>query len=65
VQEYPCAATSDCLVLIPKADTPLAALYIAAATIRDERWRFDYSRKLTPSRIVNFPLRIEGTCWLG
>lgn len=59
VQEYPCAATSDCLVLIPKADTPLGVLYIAAATIRDERWRFDYSRKLTPSRIVDFPLRVD------
>ncbi len=59
VQEYPCAPTSDCLVLMPKPDTPLAALYIAAATIRDQQWRFDYSRKLTPTRIVDFPVRIE------
>lgn len=59
VQEYPCAASSDCLVLIPKPGTPIAALYVAAATIRDEKWRFDYSRKLTPDRIAGFPLRMD------
>lgn len=59
VQEYPCAASSDCLVLIPNPETPIAALYVAAATIRDERWRFDYSRKLTPARIADLPLRMD------
>ncbi len=59
VQEYPVAASSDCLVLMPKPDTPVAALYVAAATIRDEKWRFDYSRKLTPTRIASLPLRMD------
>jgi predicted RNA methylase len=59
VQEFPCAPSSDCLLLIPKPETPLEVLFVAAATIRDERWRFDYSRKLTPARIANFPLRLD------
>ena len=31
-------------------------LYIAAAVARLERWRFNYGRKITPSRIANFHL---------
>jgi predicted RNA methylase len=61
VQEFPCGVTSDCLLLIPKADTPFEALYVAAATLREERWRFDYSRKMTPSRIAKFPLRLDSS----
>ena len=56
VQEWPCGVTDDCLILVPKADTPHEMLYIAAAVIRDEKWRFSYGRKATPSRIANFPL---------
>jgi hypothetical protein len=59
VQEFPCGATSDCLLLIPKPNVPIEALYVAAATLRDERWRFDYSRKMTPERIALFPLRLD------
>jgi SAM-dependent methyltransferase len=56
VQEWPCGVTSDCLVLLPRRGISLALLYVAAAVIRRERWRFDYSRKLTPERIARFPL---------
>jgi len=56
VQEWPCGVTSDCLVLIPRSGVGLELLYVAAAVIRSERWRFDYSRKLTPQRIAEFPL---------
>ena len=31
----------------------LEDLYIAAAVVRLERWRFDYGRKITPARITN------------
>lgn len=31
-------------------------LYVAAAAIRNERWRFSYGRKATPARIADFPL---------
>jgi hypothetical protein len=31
-------------------------LYIAAAVVRLERWRFDYGRKITPARIAHLPL---------
>jgi type I restriction enzyme M protein len=56
VQMEPCGVNDDCLILLPKADQtlPLACLFIAAALIRLERWRFNYGRKLTPSRICNF-----------
>ncbi len=56
VQEWPCGVTDDCLLLTPKLGTPHAMLYIAAAAIRNERWRFSYGRKATPARIAHFPL---------
>jgi hypothetical protein len=56
VQLEACGVNDDCLVLLPKVekDLPLACYFIAAATIRLERWRFSYGRKLTPSRICDF-----------
>ena len=56
VQMEPCGVNDDCLVLLPKEGTslPVATLFIAAALIRLERWRFSYGRKLTPARISNF-----------
>jgi len=59
VQEFPCGVTDDCLLLFPKEGTPFEALYVAAATLRHERWRFNYGRKMTPTRIANFPLRLD------
>jgi len=56
VQEWPCGVTDDCLVLLPKKGVPHAMLYVAAAAIRNERWRFSYGRKATPARIAEFPL---------
>ncbi len=55
VQMEPCGVNDDCLVLLAKEEQlPLACLFIAAALIRLERWRFNYGRKLTPLRICNF-----------
>jgi hypothetical protein len=54
VQLEPCAVNDDCLVLLPKAGVKMADLVIAAATLRSEKWRFSYGRKLTPSRIAAF-----------
>jgi hypothetical protein len=52
--------TSDCLLLVPKPDVPIEILYVAAATVRDEKWTgVDYSRKMTPGRIAGFPLRVD------
>lgn len=56
VQEWPCGVTDDCLLLSPKPGVPHAMLYVAAAAIRNERWRFSYGRKATPARIADFPL---------
>jgi predicted RNA methylase len=56
VQEWPCGVTDDCLLLLPKDGVRHAMLYIAAAAIRNERWRFSYGRKATPERIAYFPL---------
>lgn len=67
VQMLPCGVTSDCLLLIPKPGTDLDDLFIAAATIRLERWRFNYGRKITPSRIANFQLSRDESLkeWIG
>ncbi len=56
VQEWPCGITDDCLLLSPKEGVPRAMLYVAAAAIRNEKWRFSYGRKATPMRIADFPL---------
>ena len=56
VQKWPCGVTDDCLILMPKKDTPRELLYVAAAVIRHERWRFNYGRKITPDRIANYPI---------
>lgn len=58
VQTEPCGVNDDCLILLPKLNMnlPDSMLFIAAATIRLERWRFSYGRKLTPSRISGFQL---------
>ncbi len=56
VQCEPCGVNDDCLILLEKEKSPLplACLFIAAAIIRLERWRFNYGRKLTPARICSF-----------
>lgn len=59
VQEFPCGVTDDCLLLMPRPGTPQETLYIVAAVLRRERWRFDYGRKMTPNRIADFPLPVE------
>lgn len=66
VQEFPCGVTDDCLLLFPREGTTLDHLYTAAATLRRERWRFDYGRKMTPERIEAFPLRLDDelTTWV-
>lgn len=56
VQELPCGVTDDCLLLVPKEGVPHALLYVAAAVVRNEAWRFSYGRKATPDRIAYFPL---------
>ncbi len=59
VQEFPCGVVDDCLLLFPKTSTPIEALYVAAAILRSEKWRFDYGRKMTPARIAGFPMHLE------
>lgn len=59
VQTRPCGVVDDCLILAPKPGTPVELLYVAAATLRREAWRFDYGRKMTPKRIAGFPLRTD------
>lgn len=57
VQTRPCGVVDDCLILKPRHNVPLEMMYIAAATLRREAWRFDYGRKMTPKRIADFPMR--------
>jgi type I restriction-modification system DNA methylase subunit len=59
VQELPCGVTDDCLIMLPKKGVPHELLYVAAAVVRHEAWRFSYGRKATPDRIAGFPLPVE------
>lgn len=54
VQNEPCGVTDDCLILVPMAGIPEEALFVAAAVLRAEKWRFNYGRKITPDRIADF-----------
>ena len=56
VQEWPCGVADDALILVPKKGVDPAMLYVAAAVMRQERWRFEYGRKVTPDRIASFLL---------
>lgn len=56
VQEWPCGVADDCMLLLPRPGVPHALMYVAAAAIRNERWRFSYGRKATPDRIGDFPV---------
>lgn len=62
VQTEPCGVNDDCLILLPKKGKTLsdAMLFIAAAVIRLEKWRFSYGRKLTPSRIAEYRFDVSG-----
>ncbi|MCP5410882.1 MAG: SAM-dependent DNA methyltransferase [Alphaproteobacteria bacterium] len=61
VQLEPAAVNDDCLVLLPKPGKRLteADLVIVAACLHEERWRFSYGRKLTPSRISGFTVPLS------
>lgn len=59
VQELACGVTDDCLVLLPLPSVPHALLYVAAAVVRGEAWRFSYGRKATPDRIADFPIPVN------
>jgi len=61
VQHWPCGATSDCILLIPKPSATIEDMYIASAVIRLERWRFNYGRKITPSRITDVEISGDPT----
>lgn len=54
VQLMPCGVSDDCLLLFPRAGTAAEELWVAAATLRRERWRFHYGFKLTPERIKDY-----------
>ncbi|MBN6739275.1 N-6 DNA methylase [Acidithiobacillus sp. MC6.1] len=62
VHVEPCAPNSDCLVLLPKneksADMPY--LLMTAAAIREEKWRYNYGRKITPKRIASVEITPHG-----
>lgn len=54
----PCAPNSDCLVLLPRRPewASVPDLLLAASAIRLERWRYNYGRKITPTRIAGVRL---------
>jgi hypothetical protein len=47
----------DLFVLIPKIDMPLEILYYVISVIKNEKWRFNYSRKLTSERFLKLNIK--------
>ena len=52
----PCAPYSDCLVLLPRRQMTVPELLLVASSIRLERWRYNYGRKITPTRLANIKI---------
>ena len=54
----PCAPNSDCLVLLPRRKEwgTIPELILAASAIRLEKWRYNYGRKITPTRLASVKL---------
>ena len=59
VQEFPCSAYDNTLVLIPNTDTEPELLYYIAALLRLERWRYRYGRQITPPRLGNLKIDMK------
>jgi len=51
VQLLPCTVTDDCMILIPRKHMTLEYLFYVATVVRFGRWRFNYARKITPTRL--------------
>ena len=56
VHVEPCAPNSDCLVLLPRETLSISDLLLVAASIRLEKWRYSYGRKITPKRLAKVKL---------
>ena len=57
----PGAIDREGLLPKPSANLSTVQLVVATARLHLERWRFNYGRKLTPSRICDFPVSITPT----
>lgn len=51
VQLNPCTVTDDCMVLTPMEKMSTEYLFYVSAIIRRSKWRFNYGRKITPTRL--------------
>ncbi|EFD92500.1 MAG: hypothetical protein BJBARM5_0789 [Candidatus Parvarchaeum acidophilus ARMAN-5] len=54
VQDIKCSIGDDCLVLNPKHKMDIDYLYYIAASIRTQKWRYNFGRKITPKRLGTF-----------
>lgn len=54
----PCAPNSDCIILLPRRQewATIPELILAASAIRLEKWRYNYGRKITPTRLAGVKL---------
>jgi|GEM_PF-1057084 len=59
VQDYDCCANSDCLILIPKSEMSMTELYQVAYQIRKNKWKYQYGRKITPTRLSTQVIKLE------
>jgi hypothetical protein len=57
VQLIPCCVTDDCLVLTPLEKTTIEYLFYVVAMIRFSKWRYNYSRKITPKRLEKLEIK--------
>jgi hypothetical protein len=51
VQILPCNVTDDCMVLTSLEKVPVEYLFYIAAAVRFSKWRYNYGRKITPTRL--------------
>jgi type I restriction enzyme M protein len=61
VQTEACAVSNTCMALVPRPDAraleeQLADMFLHAALITSNSWRFDYARTCSRERIAGLPL---------
>lgn len=59
VQTWPCGVTDHCMILVPRPGVTEDIMWLAAAVIRLEKWRFNYGRGATPARIADFVIPLD------
>jgi hypothetical protein len=61
---YDCMINSDCMVLTPKNKLTIEEMFYYVTLIRNEKYRYNYGRKVTPDRLGETRIPVEIPDWV-